>query len=311
MSRLLPLLAAATTGGATPNAPQPQPLTTSDPVLLQMRPHGKRRIIATIEVGPGKPYATITAGINAAKAAQAAKRAQESAAFVTPEYWVAVLVQPGTYYDRLTGAEAVSVHAMGAVEVVESTVSAGATGNPIDWGQDTLAGSGFWEGITFRQPASNPAVNLRGKYLLHNIVGGNYASVFAGCTFVEQNPNANAVYGQNEATGCNLTFYNCTWTNTAGVSNQVMYGIGTVNVINMQGNTGNFGGGGGRVGDHLWVDELTYFPGGLAIGAASALHAPANAASSFSYTGSLRDYRTDWPIPIGGLTPDNHTYWYG
>ena len=314
----LSLLAA---GGASVTAPpvanptQPQPPATTDPIIEQMRPHGKRRIIATLEVSADgtKDHTSIGAAVAAASVIQTETRAAEGVGSLTPDYWVCILAYPGTYPEKsLSLGPAVSVHGVGpGVEIVEKQNTDG-TGLTTDWSGDVIAGHGFWEGITFRQPNSDPAVNLRGKYLLHNIVGGDFASVFIGCTFIEENPNANAVWGQNAATGCNVTFYSCTWSNPAHTSNHVLYAVGTINYINVQGDYGTLSGSGADPAiDHVWVDALTDFPGGVSVSANASLHAPEVTAATLTYTGSNRDYRTDWPTPTGGLTPDNWTYWYG
>ena len=312
---LLATGAAPSAPGPTPNPAQIQPLATSDRLVTQMRPHGTRRIIATLTASPDgtKDHTTIAAAVTAAHALQTANRNAEGRGVVGPDDWVCILAYPGTYPEKsLSLGPAVSVHGMGpGVEIVEKQNTQG-TGLASDWSGDTIVGTGFWEGVTFRQPNSDPAVNMRGKYLLHNIVGGDFASVFIGCTFIEENPNANAVWGQNAATDCNITFYNCTWSNPAHVANHVLYAVGTINYINVQGDYGTLAGSGADPAiDHVWVDALTDFPGGVSVSANASLHAPEVTAATLAYTGSNRDYRTDWPTPTGGLTPDNWTYWYG
>lgn len=290
---LLALLAATSGEAMGGGTVDPLP-ATADATLRAIRPNGRR--IGLLTVGAGKDYANIKDANAAAKALQTTRLAAEGASNLTPNYRVDVVVDPGTYVGEVVSGRFVAFYANGSGVLLKQNP----TGTPA-LGVLETTGDTYWEGINITQDDEPDA--FRPKYPIH--AQGKGTSIYANCTLTNNESDVTTAFGMDGYDGGTTLLYKVTMgpggTNSHGavgtrVPQTTMYVDCVTPGVNW--NAMN-----DIAADHLWV------VGGIVnivsmAGVASTMHldpATVVSGSSTPVSGS-KDARTDWPVPVGGLS---------
>lgn len=307
------LLMAAGGGTVSPPA-DPRPVI-ADPLVMQMRPTGRSlRTIRIARDGSGE-FTTFKAAIAAGTATQNAAVAAAGLVKPTPNFWITYLVGPGVYQP---GSEFGSgeIHPFAAFYALDPTKGA----TRVEWGMEPTGGF-YWEGIDVTCVDNAGAFDPKYAFHLHALA----TIVLTRCAFTNAAPSAGGYpmpIGMDGDTGCTLVCHDVDFTTGPRLSNHGLIG-GTGSLAGMtivysqcRYPTGSL------YFSTLNDSDLTemWVVGGSAdacslVGDKATLHLdPATVLNrtTGSYAGHVKadgspatgvtDARTDWPVPVGGLS---------
>lgn len=305
MTRLMMLA-----GGAPTVGPEldPRPVV-DDPVVMQMRPDGRR--IGLLRVGPtGRDYTTIHEAMDEGYRMQAVKMAAEGVRTITPDYRVDILVDPGTYVDDWVPALGTGLHVMAANGQRSGALLRYPTafaGLPSDaargWSPGNLC---WWEGIDV-QTLKPTDGSLGPKYPAHGeLNAGNTTHatcIITRCKLIPMGSEPGI--GTNGGSAAMLVLHDVDvrgGTNNHGWDDKTMP-LPMINVFSKC--TSNIGLGYSALSDtradQVWIVDCVA-PNLGSDGAKVETHvARSTPTNPIGYKGTLDD-RADWPIPVGGLS---------
>lgn len=303
---LIPSAIFAASGGAGQGVASVLP-ETSDQLVRDIRPNG--RSIGTYRVKPdgSGDFTTITAAVGAAIALQNTTRIAEGIPWVTPNHRVDIIVSPGDYVGEFATGPFLAFYVdgdYGDVTLRQVPNAGGFLG--------TVANSGntYFEGfhIIVDYQASYPGGNP--KYPVHAINSGT--NIWVGCTFEHKGGPTLTPYGSDGDDGGTTLLYDCVllpgntnchgWAWTRVPQNMIYVDCISQGVVNWEA-LNNI------AVDHLWVIGGNVF--GIKLeGNASKLHRdPATVVGAGGINSPSTDNNVNWPIPYGGLSAANRTYW--
>lgn len=292
---LLAMIAAMQTNGATPPAPMDPRPTPLDATVKAIRPTWRTIFTARIETDGSGDYPTIADAIKAAKAAQSARMASEGASAATPNYSCRIILGPGDFMEPIYHPPAWSqFYGQGSTR----TRILGRGDDTDPRGVMELQGRIYIEGMSSRGytgPANghyavHTANNRTTTWVDFGILGGGYGADGAGfgqTTFYrcDLGDGALNLHGWPDLSDRETICYvDCVSTGRIGWTTSSPTAPSEVWVI----------GGASKVASvHV-------------VGASTVLHldpaiTPTPALPSDTTTN--RDARTDWPVPLGGLSP--------
>ena len=309
---LLALLAAQGNTPVTPPAgTDPRPVV-ADATLNAIRPNGRR--IGLLRVGPGKDYATISAAVSAANTIQVAKRDAEGLSSLTPNHRVDIIIDAGTYTETLgLPSPYLAFYAANGLKdgftVQQAGPSATLTGTLIT--NDSM----YWEGGRILRAVQDNTTSNWPKHPVHHAghVRGSTA-IFARCTLDNQDPASSggaSAYGSDGGTNGYVLLYDCTLTpggtNAHGAASTTT-GHQTFAVVACTvGSGANWAAMNNIAPDELWVKDSAIAGGVTVSGAASKLHLSGSTVGG-AVTAPTQDTRSDWPVPVGGLSPHERAH---
>ncbi|MGN8689478.1 hypothetical protein ACTND8_06185 [Atopobiaceae bacterium HCP3S3_F7] len=292
MSILVALLAGRhATQPGEPQPADPRPVV-DDPIVMAMRPDS--RAIATLHVGPTREHATLTSAVAAAKQIQAARKTAEGAPFLTPDYRVDIIMDPGHYDEPGPITPIGPFIGVYAADVQKGTTSINREIVPHQFV--------YWEGVDIH----TGAYMVDGKYCIH-ASNQRGTLVFARMSLTKvdpANPDTQLVtYGHDGGDWGFTVLYDATMT---GGTNAHGWDFDvhpqTFCMIDVHGK-GNAAWGGRNTPDHFWlIDSSCDVVDTKALGGVH-INGTDVRSGTISLNGSPLDDRRDWPIPYGGLSP--------
>ncbi|MGJ6980013.1 hypothetical protein ACSDQ9_05710 [Aestuariimicrobium soli] len=298
------LASTRSSGGGTSSIP-----AAPDETIAAMRP--THPSLGEVLVGPGRPIETIEAAVTECLARQAAARTLYGISSNSAPPWlgVNVIIDPGDYWptSNLGFPHWCAIYAADTTK--HSTI--------IHTGLETI--TGYWEGVD----VINEPPPYDEKYPMHLANGGT--TIIVRCTLNNNYPasgGGDTWLGMDGGrAGCTTVFYDVD--GTPGGSNLHGWGEGqtgpsTVCYVNSRSaggpfNAANFAGGPtgfDNPGD-MWVvggsaKGLTMDGINLHLDPAFTLVGGGTVQRSHS---GVTDSRTDWPIPVGGLSARDRALW--
>lgn len=292
---------------ATPTAPTPAASTDprpviADPVVMQMRPNS--RCIATLHVGPGREYPTLLSTTAAVAEIQEQRRRAEGTPYLTPDYRVDILVDPGVYED-----DWIETQRFLAVYAAD-----GQRGSVILRGPDARwdpEGVSYMEGVTIE--TTTPTDGTYGsKYPVH--LGAKQTHIFTRGSLIANNTAAlgsGSSIGTDGQDGGFVVLHDMT---LVGSTNQHGWELAKMTVpmtlvyskVDCNGAIG-YGALSDERADEVWFVDCS----AQHIGTSGAQVISHIARTTYVATGfeGVTDTRDDWPIPIGGLSARDRAHY--
>lgn len=324
MSLLLDLTRAA--GGSTTTSWIP---ATTDPVLASMRPKGRQIAEYLVRQDGTGTHTSITAAIASAVAAQNARLDAELVPRVkiTPNYRVDIVIGPGDYQvtpsDFPDVPQWVNLYAQDPTQRPRLWYSN--NGGPA--GVIMTRGRQYIEGLIIEQDRQYGTAWP--KYPIHH--SGTGATVIANCVLLgttggslttQGTPVAHSAIGMDGADHSNTVLYRVQMPRAQmNMHGWVDYEIpNPLSVCYVECLADRFSHQSSilpeGVRDDMWVVGCTTDPDGslrdITPNGQTALHLdPAHVGSPTirGNAASTQDARTDWPVPVGGLTPYDRAYY--
>ncbi|WP_295034579.1 hypothetical protein [uncultured Microbacterium sp.] len=295
-----------------------------DPLVMQMRPDGRRVGLVTIAADGSGDFTTFAAAIAHGQSLQAAAltAAGLGPLQMTPNFRCDYLVKPGAYTPA-PGDWGGGIPPFSAFYAVDPTPGA----TTLRWGLEPSGGF-WWEGIDIVNVDNNGAFDP--KYAIHQHAGAT--SIITRCTLTNEAPAAGGYptpIGMDGETGATHVMHDVemstgAYTNLHGliggtgplagmtiVYSQCRFPTGSLYFDTLN----------DADGTEMWVVGGSADTAGLK-GDKSTLHldpATVLARTTGSYAGHVKadgspatgttDGRTDWPVPTGGLSARDRAYY--
>lgn len=283
-------------GGTAVPAPvdsRPAPL---DEMVAALRPAGRVIWTAAVAADGSGDYATVTEAADAARAAQADRVRADQQSGPTPHHTVQIIVGPGTYHEAAKLPPYCAIIGAGSGQTVLESSGVEALG--VIAAQE---GRCYVEGVTIR--STRTATSWTPKYPVHISASGT--SVWVDVSYEVAVPGAE-VYGCDGVQGGMQAFYRCAfggptnihgWAGDTEAQTLAFVACTSTHAVGRVSGTD----GTAPAPDETWVvgGELAE----VAVhGPAAILHLDPSAQVGRVTGDAIRDGRTDWPAPYGGLS---------
>lgn len=294
----------------TPPAPVALLPEPRDATIASMR--ATTRKLALLRVGADREYATIAGAMLAARAIQNAKAVEEGRSILalTPDYWVDILIDPGTYPECVPFQQFTSTYSASGIwgDVVVTGVVGG------DLGTLATGGTFYAEGLRVEMP---PGVGTADpKYPVHH---GSYGtSVFVGCSFYGDrfNGSGGGGIGADGGAGGFGVMYECLFDQSPSVGGALnLHGPAidepiTWVFVNCTSDTlAGYNPYSTDFADEMWLVGGDW-PGVIIAGTTTVLHVDPSGEYGNIDTAGPTDTDTDWPVPTGCLSDYWRNYYY-
>lgn len=315
-ANLLSVSAFGASGGTPPPPPRPliTPPVVDDPIVNQMRPDPKYGVAQALIAHDGTgDFTTFSEAFESADDLRAIAMAAGGVSTSNARYRVDFFVKPGVYDDHPTIAAPINA-AFYALDPTpgSTTLNWGiSTGQP---GNNSL----YWEGINI----NNPATTYDPKYPIHHANLGT--TIFTRCTLWNNGKGTGGgatgigMDGNDHGT---LVLHDVTirdgGTNLHGWPSPQKSHPETVvlSKVRADGAIG-YGASNDTVADEVWFSGCQA-PELIAGGAASRMHVSGCTADRVRHVRNddqnsdfgITDTRSDWPVPVGGLSAYDRQKW--
>lgn len=293
------LLMLANKDGGVPIPPDPRPAPL-DQIIASMRPTGRRIGVIEVAADGSKPYTNLRAACNAAATIQSQRMAAEGvASTITPNYRVDIIVHPGVYRNSPKPPPWAAIYGYGSglVTIYQDLPNA-------ELGTLTPNGAVYVEGVTLVKDGE--IAGPLPKYPIHNV--NAFTSIFADVVF--DNRMGGTAYGSDGADRGYTVLYKCGLIGGVNAHGWAFTLAGQqIAFINCTANSSV----GWQALNNTAQDECWVVGGSVGsievTGSNSVLHRDPASVVAGSITAPIQDARTDWPIPIGGLSTYDRAYY--
>lgn len=290
---IIALLAAQSASEPPAPTPDPRPAPLDSTVEL-MRPTGRVIWTGTVAADGTGDYTSIQEAVSAAASAQAARMHAEGIINPTPNYATRIIVKAGEYIaHNIQLPRWCQMYGEGSDTTSIRAPEDGAGGGILN-----IGGSQYVEGVRLIKNVT--AI----KYPIHMV--NAHTTIFADVHFDVQQvggTGGGTAYGSDGADHGYTVLYKCKltggtnahgWAEThQGQRIAYIHTIGTANA--------NWAALNDVAPDECWVVGGSYQSVGVS-GASTILHLDPETVVGSVTAGGSQDSRTDWPVPIGGLS---------